>query len=173
MYLYNKEDINWNKNEIRQRKDKFLKSLFIMIVLEIFAVSLTLTTRKVFIIAVILIPLFIIYSIAEFCSKKMIYDDKGITFIEFPGKRFFYPWDKIVSIERSLENPLVDDMKQPYRIAGNILREHILTIEYYNKANDHEFWRCNCADQTGIGRFVDYVSKNQNQDGKFKDSTRQ
>ncbi len=102
-YFDNKVD----HNEIRSKKDAYVKTLLIQIIFEVIFIVSTFFLNSLMIIFVLLMFLMMLEEYFSFKNNKLIYEEKGITIVTTANKPFFYSWDDVVSVKDTYANPHV------------------------------------------------------------------
>jgi len=142
MFIVNKDDVCWNKNEIVHRKDVFVAKIFISVVLEIIFILLSMFYNQSLISLAIILPLVNIIEVFRFLNEKMIYDEKGITFNTMWNKKFFYSWDNVISLKDTY-------IKKEQRI---------LKIDYRDLNGKNAYMVFSFNAYTGVPRFLEFSS---------------
>ena len=119
MHIQNKEDITFDKNEIRRQTNSYKKSMIFLAAFELFSIWVFISKGEAFVFPFIVLPFMFVLATLDFRNEKMIYDEKGITFQNLYKKQYFYSWDKIVSVEDTYTD-------RPRRLGVDILKGRVL-----------------------------------------------
>lgn len=164
MHIINKEDISFDKNEIRPKTNNYRISLIVLTSFELLSIWIFFSKGVAFVFPFILIPLMFVFSILNFYNEKMIYDEKGITFQNLFKKQYFYSWDKIVSVEDTYTD-------RPRRLGVDILKGRVLKIGFIDVNGKVAYMSYFYIHHIGIPRFLDYFLSHQNGEQKYKNTT--
>ena len=126
------------KNQVVRHKPLMLFIVTpILLVIEIFMI---LHATMVAVVPFIFLLLFILMYINE----KMYYDDSGITLSDMLGRKFFIPWDDVIAVENTIEDPILT-RGRPGRI---------LKITYIAKNGKTESAKFDHTTQSGLYEFM-------------------
>lgn len=160
MHIQNKEDITFDKNEIRRQTNSYKKSMILLAAFELFFIS----KGEDFVFPFIVLPFMFVLATLDFRNEKMIYDEKGITFQNLFKKQYFYSWDKIVSVEDTYTDRRV-------YFGTDILKGRILKVGFIDVNGKVAFLSYYYIYHVGIPRFLDYFLAHQNGEQKYKNTT--
>ena len=165
MHIQNKEDISFDKNEIRRKTNAYRISLILLATLELFFIWVFISKGVAFVFPFILIPLMFVFSTLNFYNEKMIYDEKGITFQNLFKKQYFYSWDKIVSVEDTYTD------RRVIYFGMDILKGRVLKVGFIDVNGKVAYMSYFYIHHIGIPRFLDYFLSYQNGEQKYKNTT--
>lgn len=165
MHIQNKEDISFDKNEIRRKTNSYRISLILLATFELFSIWVFISKGVAFVFPFILIPLMFVFSTLNFYNEKMIYDEKGITFQNLFKKQYFYSWDKIVSVEDTYTD------RRVIYFGTDILKGRVLKVGFIDVNGKVAYMSYFYIDNVGIPRFLDYFLSHQNGEQKYKNTT--
>lgn len=144
-----KYDANWTKNEIRVRKDEFLGFFILCLVLNIACLVGVFVGKPILLVFVVCLSIGCLFIVLDFVNTKMLYDDKGITFVSALNQKTFYTWDLIVSVEDTFEDA---------RLCGS-RPGRILKIGCRNSKGKIEYMKYYFGSYVGIVRFLHLYSE--------------
>ena len=164
MHIQNKEDITFDKNEIRRQTNSYKISMIFLAAFELFCIWDFISKGENFVFPFIVLPFMFVLATLDFRNEKMIYDEKGITFQNLFKKQYFYSWNKIVSVEDT------------YRDGGvffgmDILKGRSLKVGFIDVNGKVAFKSYYYIYHVGIPRFLDYFLSHQNGEQKYKNTT--
>ena len=90
-----------SKRQVHQKLKCLIITVLIIVILDVYLVITT------FYQALIITTVFFIFCIFSFVNNKLFYDDSGITVSNILKKQFFISWEHVVSIENTINNPML------------------------------------------------------------------
>ena len=144
-----------NSNEVRSKS----VSLFISIpILCVIAIILIFTHHYLLI---VFPSMMCVYIILSFLNEKLLYSGKGITFCDFLGKKRFIPWENIVSIEDTYEDPQLSR-----GVPGRILKIKY-RYKYRHMRERTEVFKLSYSGHIGIEELVSFYMNQIHQRDEF------
>lgn len=147
----NKHFSHMDKNEVRISKSSFVKNVFYYCILEIVTLWYSFCYSRNAIIVAVVLPIFCLLFVLEYVNGIIVYDEKGVVFVSVFNKKHFCPWNEIVSVEDTYENPKL--------VRGSVGR--VLKIGYKKYNGEVKYKRYEYKSLAGASEFLNYYLKHK------------